>query len=463
MRQPSPTLTPRLLAAEILNRVGQQRHTLDHWLQWADMRHQDLQNRDRAFIRSIVYGTLRWRGRLDWIIDQFTARNAKAINPLVRTILRMGLFQILYMDRIPDSAAVNTSVEVAKHLKRQWAAGFINKILRRAAMESGSLPWPDINNEPVKALAVGQAFPQWMISRWIRRWGAEQTQRLCSVFNTIPPMTLRTNTLKTRRTDLVHILETAATTVHPTPFAPEGIVLSDLQGVLFEQAAFHQGLFQIQDEAAQLVSHLVNPKPGQTVWDACAGLGTKAAHLAQLMNDQGHIFATDIHAHKLTALAAETQRLGVTIVQQRRLDLNNADTLLDLPEFDRILLDAPCSGMGVIRKNPDSKWALTPEDLLRHQHRQVAFLDRVSGRLKPNGILVYSVCSMEPEETRYVVQEFLRKHPEFDIYRGTTEARTTKTRLKALMTAEHWLSTTPQDHGMDGFFAVALNKPGDRN
>lgn len=446
---------PRRLAVEILHRVGQQRRTLDHWLQWADARHQELQPLDRAFIRSIVYGTLRWQSRLDWIIDHFAVRNAKTINPLVRTILRMGLFQLLCMDRIPVSAAVNTSVDLAKQLKRGWAAGFVNKLLRRAATESGDLPWPDMNSDPVKALAVHQAFPQWMISRWIRQRGIQQTQRLCRAFNSIAPTTLRTNTLKISRAELINAFETDNMTAQPTPYAPEGVVISNLQGTLFRQPAHYRGWFQVQDEAAQLVSHLLDPRPGQTVWDACAGLGTKTGHMAQLMKNQGRLFASDLHGHKLSALSAEMQRLGITVVQQRKLDLHQKDTYKELPGFDRILLDAPCSGMGVIRKNPDSKWSLTPETLFHHHRRQVDFLDSVSSALKPGGILVYSVCSMEPEETDRVVEDFLRNHPEFDIHSGSAGALG---KFKALMTEENWLRTTPQDHDMDGFFAVALIK-----
>jgi len=448
---------PRRLAVEILHRVGQQRRTLDHWLHWADDRHQELQPLDRAFIRSIVYGTLRWQGRLDWIIDHFAARNAKAINPLVRTILRMGLFQLQYMDRIPVSAAVNTSVELAKQLKRGWAAGFVNKLLRRAATESGDLPWPDMEKDPVKALVVHQAFPQWMISRWIQQQGIQQTQRLCRAFNCIAPMTLRTNTLKISRAELINALAVDTMTAQPTPYAPEGVVISNLQGALFRQPAYYQGWFQVQDEAAQLVSHLLDPRPGQTVWDACAGLGTKTGHLAQLMKNQGRLFASDLQEHKLNTLSAEMQRLGITIVQQQKLDLHQKASYRELPGFDRILLDAPCSGMGVIRKNPDSKWSLTPETLFQHHRRQVDFLDIVSPALKPGGILVYSVCSMEPEETDWVVEDFLRKHPEFGIFSGSLGAIG---KYKALMTGDNWLRTTPQDHDMDGFFAAALIKKG---
>jgi 16S rRNA (cytosine967-C5)-methyltransferase len=446
---------PRRLAAEILKRVDQQRRTLDHWLHWADARHPELQPMDRAFIRSIVFGTLRWQGRLDWIISHFTVRNTKAINPLVCIILRMGLFQLLYMDRVPTSAAVNTSVELAKQLKRGWASGFINKVLRRATMESESLPWPDMDNDPVQDLVVNQSFPQWMISRWIRQWGIQPTRDLCRAFNSIAPTTLRTNTLKIQRAELIKALNTDAATARPTPYAPEGIVISNPKGGLLRQPAFDQGWFQIQDEAAQLVSHLLNPQPGQTVWDACAGMGTKTGHMAQLMKNQGRLIAGDIHEHKLEGLSAEMQRLDITIVQRCKLDLHDNGSLQGLPAFDRILLDAPCSGMGVIRKNPDSKWSLTPEALIGHHRRQVDFLDAVCGNLKPGGILVYSVCSMEPEETDRVVEEFLLSHPEFGIYGESVGAMRI---FKALMTEEHRLRTTPQDHDMDGFFAAALIK-----
>lgn len=457
MTQSPSSLNTRHLAVEILNNVGQQNHTLDHWLDWSDTRYKELIPRDRAFIRSIVYGTIRWQSRLDWIIDQFATRPVSKIDPMVCTILRMGLFQLLYMDRVPVSAAVNTSVELAKNNRRHWAAGFINKVLRRAAIEFDDLPWPDEEADPVKYLVVDQAFPEWMIERWLHRWGVDPTKKLCRAMNTIPTMTLRTNTLITSRNDLIEALKTTGTVFRPTPFSPEGLMVSSPLGPLSEQPAFGRGWFQIQDEAAQLVSHLLNPQPGQIVWDACAGLGTKTGHLAQLMKNQGRLFATDVHGRKLDALAVEMKRLGVTIVEQQRLDLSHPDSIHNLPEFDRILLDAPCSGMGVIRKNPDCKWSQSSDDFLRHHQRQTVFLDSVARHLRPGGILVYSVCSMEPEETQSVVEEFLRKHPEFDIY---TEFTDRVDNFSALMTAAHWLFTTPQDHDMDGFFAAALIKQG---
>ena len=445
----------RRMAVEILTRVDQKRHTLDHWLEWADAQQKNLPAQDRAFIRSLVYGTLRWQRRLDWMIDQFTTRSAKSIEPVVLTVLRLGVFQLCYMDRVPVPAAVHTSVELIKQLKRPWAAGFVNKVLRRTAGESERISWPDPTADPVAALAVIHAFPKWIMSRWIQRWGVEATQRLCLTINTIPFTTLRTNTLKTTRNELITTLQDTYPSIRPTPYSPDGMTISGSIGPLNQHPAFGQGLFQIQDEAAQLVAHMLDPQPGQLVWDACAGQGTKTGHLAQIMKNKGQILACDVHSKKLTRLAVEMQRLDIDIVQTSTLDLSKPEALLNLPLFDRILLDAPCSGMGVLRKNPDGKWSVTMNDLIRHQQQQVYFLHQAVDHLKPGGILVYSVCSMEPEETRLVIEEFLRKHAEFDIHRVPMNY---VTKGKTLMTPTHCLSTRPDVHDMDGFFAVALKK-----
>ena len=329
--------------------------------------------------------------------------------------------------------------------------------MRRAAAGVGELVEGGDDEDPVSAMSLTHSFPRWMISRWMQRFGAEETKSLCEAINAIPGITIRTNTLRTTRSALVAAIANQAASIASTPHSPEGISFRNPQGAISQWGAFGMGWFQVQDEAAQLVCHLMAPQPGDMIWDACAGLGTKSAHLAQLMKNQGRILATDQHASKLEQLNLEMQRLGITIIESRCLDLLGGDLPLNLPCFDRILLDAPCSGIGVLQKNPDGKWRNAPADLKRYRQRQVELLNRVAPFLKPNGILVYAVCSIEPEENETVVEQFLAGCHPFCVQQpdlGSISQRA------SLTTPRGCLYTLPHRHHMDGFFAVAFKRNG---
>jgi 16S rRNA (cytosine967-C5)-methyltransferase len=444
----------RAIAAKLLNRLRDRRHTLDHLLDRADREIGRLNRADRSLVHALVFGVQRWQSRLDWIIDHLAARNRK-MDPHVRTLLRMGLFQIQFFHRIPASAAVHTSVELAKQSGRKWAAGFINGVLREAIRRADQIPWPDPEQDPLTYMAVTHAFPRWLISRWVQRWGAEATDALCRTVNTVPDTILRTNTLRTCRRDLMAAILPEAETVRETRFSPEGIALTRMNRPLPQWPAFQEGWFQVQGEAAQITSRFLGPRPGETVWDVCAGLGTKTAHMAQLMQNRGRIVATDLYPDKLEKLDREMNRLGIGIVQSIPLDLTASAPNLPPAEFDRILLDAPCSGLGVLQKNPDGKWRLTPRDIQNNSARQLDLLTRTAPFLKTGGILVYAVCSLEPEENEQVVEAFLQKHTEFAIHPVGSAAGDW---INSLLTPRGFLSTIPHLSQLDGFFAAALIK-----
>jgi 16S rRNA (cytosine967-C5)-methyltransferase len=443
----------RQIAFDLLRQNYDDRFPLDHWLDQAEPRLKGLSRADRALVHALVYGTLRWQGRLDFIIDHLADKPGK-IDPRVRIILRLALFQLQHMDRIPDSAAVHSAVELAKKNRLQWATGFINGLLRQA-IRRPALPWPDAVTTPDLALSVNLSLPRWLAARWLERWSEEEVRRLCEAINAAPAITLRTNTLKTDRATLMRAIQEEAAHIQPTAYGPEGITLSALATPIPQWPSFQQGWFQVQDEAAQLVVHMLAPQPGETVWDACAGLGTKTAHIAQLMNNQGRLLASDRSDAKLNRLPDEMRRLGVTIATPHRLDLI-AEDASDLPIFDRILVDAPCSGLGVLQKNPDGKWRGSTRELERYQDRQIALLARAALHLRPGGILVYAVCSFEPEENMAVVKAFLQNHPDFAIHHSGMRAAVDS--QPALLTPEGWLSTLPHRHRMDGFFAAAFFK-----
>jgi 16S rRNA (cytosine967-C5)-methyltransferase len=265
---------------------------------------------------------------------------------------------------------------------------------------------------------------------------------------------VRANPLRGARTRLIDTLAEIAT-VTPSAYTPLGLRLTAVTQPPTAWPALERGMCQVQDEAAQLVGDLLAPRPGETVLDACAGLGGKTGHIGQMMNNRGRLIAGDLAPHKLTRLLAEMKRLGITNVETRPLDLEQPDALAELPLFDRILLDAPCSGLGVLRRNPDAKWRRRSKDLSRYQARQRRMLATLAAHLRPGGRLVYAVCSMEPEENRAVVDPFLNSHPDFGIDKsagGLTPA------AAALMDDHGTLATYPHRHGMDGFFMVALKR-----
>jgi 16S rRNA (cytosine967-C5)-methyltransferase len=451
------SITARRTALEILNRVEQTGRTLDQVLEErAPEMLQNLSPADRRLVNAIVYGVLRWRRRLDRLIQEHANMPAARISPGIGNILRIAAFQISFLDRVPDFAVVDTSVELAKQTVSVKSGRFVNgllrNLLRSRPLEMDAL----LPADPVHAMAIRLSFPDWLARRWVRRFGIEEAVRLCEALNWIPPLTVRTNTLRISRDDLKEMLGPDCEGVSTTPYAPEGLFFAAPSKPIDQLQAFCRGFFQVQDEAAQLVSRLLSPKPGETILDACSGMGGKTGHIGQLMNNTGAVFAADKQAHKLERLAAEMERLSISIVKTRRLDLDDPSPEGLPHSFDRILLDAPCSGTGVIRRNPDIKWVRAKQDLARFARRQLAYLCALADRVASGGMLVYAVCSMEPEETSQVVENFLKIHPEFAIVADVPDFN--EKEAASPMDEKGFFVSLPHLHGMDGFFAVRMKR-----
>jgi len=444
----------RQAAWMVLNRLDHAQKTLDRILDEYFAGKSILPKRERALFSALVYGVLRWRNRLDWIINYFSKTPVAKIDPKVLNLLRLGLFQITDLDKVPPSAAVNTSVEMAKSVAAPWVVKFVNANLRKMAREHQNVPFPEISSRPLPALAAGKSFPEWLLKRWLKRFGVDETAALCDAVNRIPPITLRANTLKTDRQRLVAALLDDAAEVWNTDLAPDGVSLRRPAKPIGEMRSFQQGWFQVQDEAAQLIVSLVAPRPGERILDACAGLGGKTGHFAQLMKNSGEIIALDSDPGKLQKTGSEMSRLGVTIVKPLTHDLGGRLTRERAGMFDRVLVDAPCSGLGVIRRNPDIKWSSSGKDLRRSAARQVQFLENIEALVKPAGVLAYSVCSTEPEENEEVVKAFLNNHENFAIDREPGGlSRNARGSL-----AGGYFRTYPHRNDMDGFFSVRLRR-----
>jgi 16S rRNA (cytosine967-C5)-methyltransferase len=454
-KQKTKTIDPRMAALTVLNTMATHHKTLDSVLDEFLARWPVTSRRDKAFFFALVYGVLRWQGRLDWFMGHFSKTPLKKIKLEIQNILRLGLFQIIHLSRIPDSAAVNTSVELTKAFGPPWIVKFVNGILRNAARNHETVPFPDPEKTLVAHLAAQKSFPVWLIDRWLNRFGYGETASICDAVNHIPPITVRTNDLLISREALAKKLEKMVEKIVPTAICPLGISFSSPQKPIFEMEEFTKGYFQVQDEAAQLVTLLLHPRPGDTILDACAGLGGKTGYIAQLMKNKGRIVALDTNAEKLLRLESEMTRLGISIVSTKKDDLETITRKKWPLSFDRILLDAPCSGLGVMRRNPDTKWNRLSSDLETYQSRQVRFLHNLSPLVKKTGLMIYTVCSTEPEENESVVELFLNNHPEFVIekkLRGLPES------AGRLVDNNGFIRTFPNRHNMDGFFSVALQR-----
>jgi len=401
--------------------------------------------RDRALIMELTYGVLRHLLSIDSILNQFLQNPQKKLNPWVRNNLRLGIYQLLYTDRLPDWAVVHEAVNLAKTYGPPQTSGFVNAILRNVIRNRQNIKNKSVKKPKAVDIATTTSHPLWLIERWIRQYGQEETIAMTLANNQIPPLCLRVNTLKTDRLKAGTMLAQHGILFRNTRYSPDGIeILSHRAFELFPDEL--KPVFQPQDEASQLIAYLVSPSPGERVLDACAAPGGKTTHMAQLMKDQGEIVALDWSKKRMKSLIANADRLGIHIVQPLIENLENKPLL---GQFDKILLDAPCTGIGVIRRNPDIKWKRKEKDFTRFHQKQLKLLECVLDYLKPEGILVYAVCSTDKEEGEGVIHNFLQKH---------SNMVNDLSPLKLDFVNGVILRTFPHKQQIDGFFGARLRK-----
>jgi 16S rRNA (cytosine967-C5)-methyltransferase len=406
---------------------------------------------DRGFARDLVWGVVRYLNTIDWFVDHFADEPGR-IDPRVRNILRLGVFQILYFEeRVPHYAAVNESVELATRAGRAKAGKFVNAVLRNIIRKVNDLPWPPNEDNALKSLAVRNAHPAWLVSRWLDRWGNDETVKLCQANNVVPHLTIRANTLKISAEDLKKWLEAEGVAVEACSCAEDGLVL--LSNPEIESLeSYRLGYFIVQDEASQLVANVLDPREGETIVDLCSGAGIKTSHIVQLTNQQVRVIAVDNATQQIDKSKQNFQRLGVAPnVETVQADARRFGDFL----ADRVLVDAPCSGFGVMRRKPDIKWNRSEEDVaVRYPALQKAILFNGARLVKMGGVMVYCTCTTEPEENESVVKEFLLRFPDFRLeeipLRGPAQRLMTR--------SKYYFSTLPHRDGLDGFFAVKLRR-----
>ena len=403
---------------------------------------ESLDKRDRAFLMELVYGVARFRDTLDWALEDFL-KKPSGLEPDTLKNLRLAAYQLLFM-RVPHWAAVNEAVEMEK---KKGRPELVNAVLRNLLRvpEAERLNFEAVRKKgAVPYIATLTSHPRWLIKRWVKRFGEDKTIELAEANNRIPPLTLRVNTLKGMKQQVINELSKIGIEGEPTAYSPVGIKLKGFH--IYKEIFSLKGLIVVQDEASQLISFLLDPQPGERILDACAAPGGKATHIAQMMQDRGEIVAVEFDRKRMERLRENISNLGLSSAKAIQADI--LEYSVDEP-FDRILLDAPCSALGVIRRNPDVKYRHKPQDLLRFKANQINILRHVSKFLKPGGIMVYSVCSTEPEEGEEVIKEFLKESGDFYII------DTVPPFLNGFM-KDGFLRTYPHVHDMDGFFGVKL-------
>ncbi len=439
----------RFLAWKLLNQWEKKRAYSETLLDKALKKYKKLSHLDKAFVTELFYGTLRYLNQLDYIIDRFSKVSPKRINIEVKNLLRLGIYQILYL-RVPNAVATYETVELAKRRYPVWIVDFINALLRKVVTEKENIEFP--KDDLITYISLRYAYPDWLIKMWLKEFGKEDTIKICEINNTPSPFTVRTNTIKTTREKLQESLASEGIMSEPTKFSPDGLVFKDTHKPPLETKAYRQGLFFMQSEPSQLISHFLDPRPGERILDGCAGVGGKTTHLAQIMGNKGNIYAIEPKKGRLKLLNENLNRLEIKNIFPKLGNLEKAIKSFPYHYFDRILIDAPCSSLGALRKNVDIKWRHKEEDILRLKELQRALLETTVPYLRPKGILLYTTCTFTIEENEDVIEAFLKGHPNFSL----EDLGDLYPNYKTLCTLQGYLKTFPHIHGLDGFFAARL-------
>jgi 16S rRNA (cytosine967-C5)-methyltransferase len=440
----------RVLAWEILQRVEEGAYA--DALLGRQLDASGLAPRDQALATQLVYGTLAWQNTLDHIIAAFSRRPPQALDAPVRTVLRLAVFQMSRLTRIPDFAAVDTAVNLIKRFRGGAAVSLVNAVLRRAAIGWRQVVFPSRQDDPFGYLATCLSHPRWLVERWVAWYGFDDTEALLRANNEPAPTTLRVNRRRVEPTALLTQLRAAGYAVDATAYSPAGVRVEH-GGNAERVPGYVDGLFSLQGEASQLVGFLLSPQPGDRVLDACAAPGGKTTHLAELMDDRGEIVALDATARGLQRLQSMVRRLGLTCVRPLISDARTWQPAS--AAFDAVLVDAPCSGLGTLREHPEVRWRRTPADIANLTQLQREILSHVAGFVRPGGTLVYATCTLTQEENDVQLTTFLAAQRDFGVDDPHPHL---PERARGLVGTDGVLRTLPHRHGLDGFFAVRLKR-----
>jgi 16S rRNA (cytosine967-C5)-methyltransferase len=410
---------------------------------------------DKSLLNELTHGVVRWMRRLDWFLNGFYRGNYEKCSPEVKNAMRVALYQILFLNKIPYSAAVNEAVEFVKRIHNDKHAGVVNGLLRTIIRTLDSLVWPTRDVDEVNYLGIVQSHPNWLVRRWIDRFGFDNAQKLCEANNKRPSISMRMNTLKTNETEFSEYLNSKEIIYSRTNYLKEFFNVKVFPKI-YEDEFFKAGKFSIQDESAGLVSHLVDPKDREIILDCCAAPGGKSAHMAELSGGKAKIVAVEKYFSRAENMKKNFDRMDYKNITALYDDISEPKTELLknklIGKADKVLVDAPCTGFGVISKKPDIKWKREFSDIEELQKIQSEILENVVKYLKPNGVLVYSTCTTAPEENSEVIKLFLEKHNEFEVDSADKYVDS------RVVNSEGYIETLPHVHEIDGSFAARLIK-----
>lgn len=408
---------------------------------------------DKALVTEIVNGTLKNLIKIDWIAAQFVKISEKKLDKHIQDIIRMGIYQIMYLDRIPDSAVCNEGANLARKYSNEGAVKFVNGVLRNISRSKESIKYPDKEKDAVKYLSVYYSHPEWIVKKWLEDFSYDFTEKLLAANNEVPHFTIRSNRLKTDRDALRSVLEQEGVECSEGLYNPEALYIKGTSSIEDKQS-FKDGLYQVQDESSMLIGRILAPKAGELIVDVCSAPGGKTTHAAELMDNKGIIIARDIHKHKLDLIEQTCKRLGIDIVKTQLFNAKDLDeTLVD--KADRVLLDAPCSGLGVMRRKPDLRWKKSPDNFDELSRLQLHILETAAKYVKPQGTLVYSTCTINRSENIDVIESFLRTRADFyleDLSDFLPE------NLESQSKSKGYVEIFPNIHGIDGFFIARLRR-----
>lgn len=412
--------------------------------------------RDRALVGELVNGVVRHLLYLDFLIERFSKVPLHKLDPEVKNALRLGIYQLLFT-KIPERAVLAETLKLLlKRGRASWIRGFVNAILHRIAEKKANLPEPP-RAHPLYYMSIKYSFPEWLIIKWFKRFGLEELERLLQASNSKPPLVIRVNPLRVSRENfLKYLQEEVLPSAEPCKYSPYGIVLKEFRGEIAELKGFELGWFSVQDSASQLAGFLLDPKPGELILDACAGVGGKTSHIAELTNNQAEIIAFDLYESRLKKLKENFRRLGLREPKVFKGDVVEGLKRLKIRSFDKILLDAPCSGTGIIRRHPDIKWVRRKKDFRENFKKQLHLLSGLAPYLKKGGKLLYATCSLEPEENEEVIETFLEKNPEFSLHSPLPILKKLCAERGETLIEESFFKSYPHRHGLDGFFSAIL-------
>lgn len=435
----------RGFAVKILNRIDRTDAYLDKLLE-IELKNSNLSGPDKALLFEIVHGVMRWMGRIDWILNGFYKGQFSKVVPNIKNALRVALYQILFLDKIPDYAAVNEAVDFVKKLQGQKYADLANAVLRNIIRSKETIRYPDPNEDIVGYLSAYYSHPSWMVKRWLNRFGRESTEKLLNINNNKPSHSLRVNRLVTNKEEFCKLLESVDLKYSESKYLNNFLRLNILTNIT-DWEYFSKGYFTIQDESTGFPVLLLEAKPGMRVLDLCAAPGGKTAFIADIMGNKGEIIALDRFESRLKILQKNLNRLSVTSVKTIAIDALEFE---DSDGFDSVLVDAPCSGLGTLTKKPDLKWKKDLGDIRKIVNIQYDLIRKGASFVKVGGTLVYSTCTIEPEENQEIISKFLSENSNFELFDAS------KLLNKELVCNEGFVCTYPHIHGIDGSFAAKL-------